>query len=243
MPLIPYPVVPVYPGVPSLPRLIGQAVPPAVSAGLGLAGALLGSMLQGQTSWGIFDSDGNPIWGQSGLSLASAVSGLLGMNPILSTNSVEYHKETRISEFPVEKGGFASYNKVELPGRPVVTYCLTGSEANRTSFLAAIDAACKSIDLYSVVTPEVTYIDHTIERYNYSRRQQHGATLLTVEIYLAEVRQIEAQYTQAGSQSQINQPQNSAASPTKDTGIVQSQAPQPSLLSQAWDKIKSWSGN
>jgi hypothetical protein len=234
MALIPYPVIPVYPGVPSLPRLIGQAIPPAVSAGLGLAGALLGNMLQGQTQWGIFDSGGNPLWGQSGLSLVSAISGLLGKNPVLSTNSVEYEKETRVSEFPVEEGGFASYNKVELPGRPVVNYCLTGSESDRMSFLSAIDAACKATDLYSVVTPEATYIEHTLERYNYSRRQEHGATLLTVEIFLVEVRQIEAQYSQ--SQSQIKNPKNAAASPSVDTGIVQSPAApastQQSLLSK-----------
>lgn len=243
MPLIPYPVVPVYPGVPSLPRLIGQAIPPAVSAGLGLAGALLGSMLQGQTQWGIFDSNGNPLWGQSALTLSSAISNLFGTSPVLSTNSVEYQKETRVSEFPVEEGGFASYNKVELPGRPVVTYCLTGSESDRTSFLSAVDAACKSTDLYSVVTPEVTYIEYALERYNYSRRKEHGATLLTVEIYLTEIRQIEAQYTQSQGQSQIDSPQNAGASPTKDTGIVQSQAPPQSLLSQAWGKINSWAGN
>lgn len=235
MALIPFPVVPVYPGVPSLPRLLGNVIPPGVSAGLGLAGALLGAMLQSQTSWGIFDSNGNPIWGQSGLTLASAVSNLLGSSPVLSTNALEYQKEMRVSEAPVEEGGFASYNKVELPGRPVVTYCLAGSESDRGSFLNAIDAACKTTDLYSVVTPEATYIGCTLERYGYGRRHDHGATLLTVEIYLVEIRQIQAQFTQ--SQSQVNTPQNASATPTTDSGIVQSQTAPSATQSSLLNKI------
>jgi hypothetical protein len=221
---------------------VGQLIPAPVLIGLGMVGSVLLSMFQGQTQWGVFDSKGKPLWGQAGLTLSvsSVLSSLIGgSGPVLSTNSVEYSKEMRVSEYPVERGGFASYNKVETPGRPIVTFCLTGKASDRSSFLNAIDAACKSTNLYSVVTPEATYINHTIERYNYSRRRESGATLLTVELYLVEVRQVSAQYTQSQQQSQVNQPQKASATPAQDTGMVQSQAPQESLLSRGMSKLGS----
>jgi hypothetical protein len=217
MPLIPFPVVPILPGVPNIPRLISSVIPPVALAAAGTVLAILGSALQSPTRWGIFDSTGKPLINTSGISLLSS-------GPVLSTFSVDYSKELRVSDFPVEKGGFASYNKVELPGAPAVTLCLSGSAANRKAFLNAVDAAAKSTNLYSVVTPEVTYINHTIERYNYQRRSSHGATLLSVDIFLKEVRQVSAQYTTA-STSPINSPQNPGATPTENTGQVQGTTP------------------
>src|SRR6202035_2919805 len=106
-----------------------------------------------------------------------------------------YVKESRVSNFPVERGGFASYNKVEMPGNPTVSLVLDGSQSDRTSFLAAIDGACKSTTLYNVATPEVTYANHTIERYSYRRQANRGAFLFVVEVSLIEVRQLSAVYT------------------------------------------------
>ena len=50
-----------------------------------------------------------------------------GLGSTLSTNSVDFSKDTKVSDFPVEQGSFASYNKVETPASPIVTLCLTGS--------------------------------------------------------------------------------------------------------------------
>ena len=159
-----------------------------------------------------------------------------GLGSTLSTNAVEYSKETRVSDFPIEQGGFASYNKVEAPAAPTVTLCLTGSEKNRRTFLDAIDAACKSTDLYSVVTPEVTYIDYSVERYNYQRRNSKGATLLLVEITLKEIRQVSAAYS-ISDKGQVDAPQDAGAAPQVDNGKVQAQTPKPSTLKSLADKL------
>jgi len=151
----------------------------AFSLGMGLYQAM------NPVQWGIFDSSRNPIYSPSKLTFIAS-------STRLSTAAMEYHKEARVSDFPVERGSFASYNKVEIPSQSIVVLCLSGSASDRAGFLKKLDAAAASTDLYSVVTPEATYINHTIERYNYSRRNSQGATLLTVEIFLKQVRQLTA---------------------------------------------------
>lgn len=225
MPNIPFPDVPPYPGVPALVRSLN--VPPIIQIGLGLTQSILLSSLQSPTRWGIFDSKGNQL-GASTDSNGVLQSIILGPGTTLSTNAFEFVKETRISGFPVEQGGFASYNKVELPANPVVTLALAGSEIDRAAFLNAIDAACISTELYIVVTPEVNYVNYSIGRYNYVRRAERGATLLIVEISLEEIREVSASYSSV--QTPINQPQNPNASPQTNSGIVQPAAPDQSTL-------------
>lgn len=235
MPTIPYPNVPNVPGVPPIARAPGRSVLAAVSLGA-LQGALWRAT-QIESQWGIWDKSGNPVGDPSTITgLARQVLESLGIGSVLSTNAVEYSKETRVSEFPLERGSFASYNKVEMSASPTVTLCLKGSESDRTSFLAAIDAATKSTELFDVVTPEVTYVDYSIERYNYSRRISKGTTLLIVEISLREVRQVSAQYTTTQS-GQVDAPKDAGAAPTADSGKVQGAAPRQSVAKSIATKL------
>ena len=237
MALIPFPNVPKLPGVPALPR--SPNFPPLLKAGLGLVQGMLWRIFQVQTRWGIWDSKGKPLGDPSKFTgLIGNALEAAGLGSTLSTGSVEYSKETRVSDFPIERGSFASYNKVEQPASPTVTLCLTGSEKNRRTFLEAIDKACKSTDLYSVVTPEVTYVNYSVERYDYSRRSSKGATLLIVDITLREIRQVSAQYTQS-NKGQVDQPKEAGATPQADNGKVQAQTPPKSTLKSLADKLPS----
>jgi len=212
MPTIPFPRVPMVAGVPIIPRnSLSTVSNPVVSL---LTGAIW-QAVQTDGQWGIFDSDGKSLV-DTGLSGASGiVLSSLGMQPILSTVGVQYGKETRVSDFPVEQGSFASYNKVETPAEPTVTMSFDGSEDKRANFLNVLDAACKSTALYSVVTPEVKYIGYTITRYSYQRYASHGATLLIVDIALREIRQVSAKFTSTENAKSDN------AKPAASNGIVQ----------------------
>jgi len=235
MSFIPFPNIPKVPGVPSIPR--SPNFPAAVSAGLGLVQGLLWRVFQVQTRWGVYDSSGQAL-GDPAI-FTGFIGGALdaaGIGSTLSTGAVEYSKETRVSDFPLERGSFASYNKVETPAAPVVTLCLTGSENDRRTFLEAIDEACKSTDLYSVVTPEMTYIDYAIERYNYQRRNNRGATLLIVEVTLKEIRQVSSLFALA-SAALVDAPKDAGAAPQVDTGKVQAQTPPTSTLKSVASKL------
>ena len=79
------------------------------------------------------------------------------------------------------------------------------------------------------MTPEVTYKNYSIERYDYQRRNSRGATLLIVEIALKEIRQVSAQYAQS-NRGQIGTPKSVAATPPIDGGKVQAQPARASVL-------------
>lgn len=235
MPLIPFPNVPNAPGVPALPRSATSA-PPVVRSLLGAAQGALWSALQTDTRWGIFDSKGKPLADPSNINgLARTLVNSLGLGSSMSTAAVEYGKAMRISDFPVERGSFASYNKVETPASPLVTLSFSGSESDRAKFLTSLDEATKSTGLYSVVTPEVQYVNYSIESYSYSRRADRGATLLIVELTLKEIRQVSAQYTQAGGQAKS--PKQPDAAPAQPLGKVQALNPVQSTLQAVANKI------
>jgi len=180
-------------------------------------------------TWGIYDKNKNKIFGSNETSIQAQILKDIGVSPILSYAGIsaptvsfigiEYRAETKISDFPVARGQFATYNKVNLPATPVITLAMTGSKTDMSLFLETIDKACKSIDLYDIVTPDKIYIDHSIERYNYSRRAEKGATLLTVEIFLKEVKQVDILI----SDTNVVSPKDAGSSAPVSTGAVQAQ--------------------
>jgi hypothetical protein len=246
---IPYPNVPAYPGVPQIVRRASAviAASPVLAIGIGTAETLLASAYQQAPQWGIFDAAGNQVGlgiTQNANSVQSFAKSLEGQftgksAPILSTISVDYIKEMIVSDFPVEGGGFASYNKVEKPAEPSVTLALAGSANDRTTFLNAIDAACKSTNNYAIFTPEIQYFDYTFLSYRYSRRSNRGVTLLVVEIRLREIRQVSASYT---TRSPIVNPANAASTPQVNNGMAQAVTPEQSMLLSITNKLTALMG-
>jgi hypothetical protein len=164
-----YPDVPIFPGVPAVFRRVQTELEVAE-----LSEQLQDDQLNGEggpVSWGIFNADG---------SVALEPDSIFMVEP-----SAEY----RISDYPVERGGFQSYNKVTLPAENRVTVTKGGSNADRADFLTALDAIMKSLDAFSIVTPDGTFLDRNPVRYNYSRSAENGATLLKIEIQFQEIRQ------------------------------------------------------
>lgn len=215
MPRIPFPNVPKLPGVPLIPRALN--VPPLGRFVLGTLQGLLWQVLQRSTEWGIYDTAGRPLGGPESLTAT------------LSINALTYGKQTRVSDFPIEQGGFAAYNKVEMPASPVVRLCLGGTESDRTAFLLALDAACLSLELFTVLTPEKVYIGYTIERYEYQRSNSSGANMLIVDVMLKEIRQVTSQYTQA-NKGGVVEPKEASATPTANNGKLQPKTPETSTI-------------
>ncbi len=106
-----------------------------------------------------------------------------------SVVSVEPHREFRLSDYPTEKGGFQTFNKVATPRETRVSVTKGGSDADRQAFLDTLDDMTASLDLFSVVMPDNVFPDSSLVRYDYVRSQERGATLITVEISFTEVRQ------------------------------------------------------
>lgn len=161
-----------------------------------------------KTQWGIYNSKGEPLTG-FGLSIIGAIQ---------STESFTYDKRSVISNFPVQQGNFATYNKVKLPATPAVILNLTGTTSDRTQFLNTIDSAIQSNELLTIITPEIRYINYSVQSYNYSRTASKGANLLSVTLFLMEVIEISLS---VASNTTIQNPSNPSDTALSNGGKVQ----------------------
>lgn len=204
MPAIPFPDVPNAPGVPPVPRSI--TAPVAATPAQAKPSQALANML-GMAVWGIFDKNGSEV-----------------LKPD-SFLGIQYRQDARVSNYPQEKGAFASYNKVQTPYDCIVRMAIGGDERSRSQFLATCEAMNNGTDLYSVVTPEVSYASATLQNYNYRRDSSGGATMLTVELSFVEIR------LTASAVTTINQPQQPASTPAVSAGQVQAAPATPATAS------------
>lgn len=125
----------------------------------------------GPPEWGIFTQEGTPI---------------LTVN---SVDSVEYARDYRVSDYPQEQGTFESYNKVQVPFVAKIAFLIGDT---RVSFLNSVEQAVASLQLVTVVTPEIQYSSANLVHYGYRREARSGKTLIRVEVWCQEVRIINA---------------------------------------------------
>jgi hypothetical protein len=201
LPVPQFPNVPALPGVPALARIVGTPVLTEVNSVLISAG--LGQFALGfaKPVWGVFDSDNQPV------AIADSVK------------AVQFRADSTVSDYPVEEGGFQSYNKVQRPFASVVSLACGGDEQRRANFLSAIQQAQKSTNLYSIVMPEIVYNSANIVAYDYRREQKNGATLLTVELHIEEIR------VSAAAAFANENTENPASADTLSQGQVQATDP------------------
>lgn len=214
MSLIPFPDVPNVPGVPALFRSLTVPTPGQLLNNLlgGVAEAIFGSVV-----WGVFDQ-----------------SGKAALNPD-SFLDIDYKQDMRVSNYPQEAGAFASYNKVGTPYDCRVRMAMGGDKASRTAFLAQLDTMLKAIDLFTVVTPEATYVNASLQNYNYRRETRNGATMLIVDLWFIEVR-----LTGVAAFSTPSQP--SGADPVSDGQVQASPVSQSVINAVALPPIGAMAG-
>jgi len=142
-----------------------------------------------------------------------------GAAVVLADNVVafDYKKDWRISNYPQEEGAFQSYNKVTMPYDARITMTKGGNNTDRQNFLKQLDAVAASFDLYDVVTPERIYSSANVSHVDYSRTSTNGVGLLTVDIWLTEIRVTATQ--------QFSNPKNANSADPATPGTIQPQAP------------------
>jgi hypothetical protein len=112
--------------------------------------------------------------------------------------------ETQLSDYPLEQGAFALYNKVRRPTVVRVTMIKTGSDLARFAWLAAIQQmeANNPLQLYTLVSPQGVFVDYTLAGLSYDTRPDKGSNLLYLELQFTQVPQIDSstgQYTNPAS--------------------------------------------
>lgn len=134
---------------------------------------VLGYGLGALPQWGVF-LDGAPVV------LADTVT------------DFGYQQTWTISDYPVERGGFESYDKVNTPFRIRIQFVSGGSEANREALLDSIAAIGDTLDKFDVLTPEAIYTSVNLEHYDYRRTSRNGLGLMIVDTSFIEIREAQA---------------------------------------------------
>ena len=176
MPLIPLPDVPDLPGVPALPRI------PTGPLAIGGAAVALATAYQGTqgysaipSAWQIADTTGNAL---------------------ITPDSViefEYRGEMKVAAYPVEQGGFASYNKVYVPfDARMICACNGNGAMTREQFLAQIELLrsdpVQGLQSIAIITPDEVYQPCNLVHVDYRREARSGVSLILAQLWFQEIR-------------------------------------------------------
>ena len=157
--------------MPFVPNVPG--VPPLTSYLTGVPGLLLADAVSvalsflAPNTWGVF-LDGIPV-----LSYDAQVS-------------FDYMQEWKISTYPVEQGGFQSYDKVQTPSIIRCRFVAGASVLNRQAMLDSIDLQMSTTLTYDIVTPEKVYLDYNFQRREYDKAAAN-AGLVVIDLYFTEI--------------------------------------------------------
>lgn len=175
------PAVPNVPGVPSLSSYLSIPSP-------GLLIGAISSFFPGlqPSLWGIYSQFGIPLITSALSPLSNLILGGAVLN--FSILDFEYKRDWSISNYPVEEGGFQSYDKVQLPFDVRMRIAAGGSVSNRASLLALVESIANTVALYNVVTPEEVYLNCNVSHFDYKRTSVNGLGVLIIDIWLMEVR-------------------------------------------------------
>lgn len=227
IPKNPFPDVPLLPGVPLLARAsltatldVDAAILIASQFAVQTPLVVLQQAARAKPVWGVFDSTGKQV--------------------IFPDNvmSFDYRAEWSVSNFPVQNGQFASYNKVLHPFDTSIVLTKGGTENDRTAFILACENVAASLNLYTVQTPEKSYLNCNVTRMEISRKEARGAFFVSVELFFTQIVQVDAQYSSDGSQgtSTANASVPSAV-PAVNQGTLQGLPPTPQTQAAVISKL------
>lgn len=139
-----------------------------------------GAILSGDTYVG-YGAGQSPQWGV-----------FLGGSAVVVADTVtefDYKQDWAIADYPVEQGGFESYDKVNTPFVTRIQFVTGGSEARREALLNSVAAIGDSLTLLDVVTPEAIYIGVNLQSYSYRRAARNGLGMMIVNAVFLEIRE------------------------------------------------------
>ena len=200
------------PSVPDLPFNPAGVVSSGIDALISFGGAFAVGLIFGD-QWGIFNEYGVPV--------------LLADN----VTSVEYNNSSDVVDAPLEKGTFATYNKVQNPYTATVQMTKGGGDATmRGLFIGQLEALAKSTLLFNVLTPEYVHRSAAIVGFGYKRLPNEGNRIIVATIELKEVREVVVKY----DREEVANPEDSA---TVAGGEVQAEPASESMLSKIKTKV------
>jgi hypothetical protein len=152
------------PNVAGVPQLLGGLVSYATGALSNALSDIAGLPISAGPQWGIF-LNGQPVV------VADVIM------------SIEFRGESVIADFPIEGGGFRSYDKVKRPWDVRFRFAAGGSQANKQALINSVEAIADDYKLYTFVSPEHVLQNINIAHRDYHRTATSGAGLLQEDVW------------------------------------------------------------
>ena len=160
----------VFPFMPGIPPLLNN-IATSVDTLFATSDLLnLGMFNFGQRQWGLY----------------SGASSTLLFDSFVS---IEYKQEWAISDYPIERGGFESYNKVQVPFNIRARFASGGTEENRAALLQSVARIAGDLKKYTIVTPEAIYQSCNVQHYDYRRTSSNGVGMIVIDLWLLQIRE------------------------------------------------------
>lgn len=135
---------------------------------------------------------------------------------------LEMTAEGKVVAAPIEKGSFASYNKVASPTAIRATLAVEGDLGDLQSVVDTLFELKDGTELINFVTPVREYQSYTIEKFSFQQAAEKGVNVLYVEVNLAEIKEVEPQYTDTKAPAiTTSGAKNPANASTQDKGKQQ----------------------
>src|SRR6185503_20084003 len=102
-----------------------------------------------------------------------------------SVVSFGFKVDWAISTYPIERGGFESYDRVATPFLAHVQFAAGSTKEKRLALLESLGQASADGNMtkYDVFTPEVIYTSVSIQHFDYDRKAAEGANLLKIDVF------------------------------------------------------------
>lgn len=104
-------------------------------------------------------------------------------------------KSSRLPDEPIEKGSFATYNRVIEPRSITCRLGVSGTAQRLQSEIDRLTTLSENDEKITLVTPEQSYKNMMLESFDYRRDAQNGRGVLYVDLRFKEIREVAPQQT------------------------------------------------
>ena len=104
-------------------------------------------------------------------------------------------KSSRLPDEPIEKGSFATYNRIIEPRSITCQLSVEGSASKLQSAIDRLTDLCENDEKITLTTPEQSYPNMMLESFDYRRDAMNGRGVLYVNLRFKEIREVASQQT------------------------------------------------
>ena len=121
-----------------------------------------------------------------------------GQSAAVDFNSMQEfsaEKSSRLPDETLEKGSFATYNRIIEPRSISCRLSVEGSASKLQSAIDRLTDLCENNETITLTTPEQSYKNMMLESFDYRRDATNGRGVLYVDLRFKEIREVQSAQT------------------------------------------------